>query len=275
METLVVLLDYHRGPVSVERLRSVWSSLRHLVEGLPLTTSPLSVTLADARLLPLESQSVDLVITSPPYINVFNYHQQYRASVEALDWEVLPLARSEIGANRKHRGNRFLLVIQYCLDMAQVFVELARVCRLGARAIFIVGRESNVRKTPFYNGQILHDLASECLGLTILLQQERVFQNRFGRNIFEDILHVALRPIDPSRSTERARSLATRILSEARSRAPYESHDALDAALQSVESVQPSPLMDLSDQPWALLRGFAYTKYGGRQWPFQHHTERS
>lgn len=45
-----------------------------------------------------------LVLTSPPYINVYNYHQQYRASAEALGWDLLEVAKTEIGSNRKHPG---------------------------------------------------------------------------------------------------------------------------------------------------------------------------
>lgn len=40
--------------------------------------------LADARSTPLEAQSVEAVVTSPPYINVFNYHQNYRPAAELL-----------------------------------------------------------------------------------------------------------------------------------------------------------------------------------------------
>lgn len=38
------------------------------------------------------SQLATLLITSPPYINVFNYHQKYRRSVEALGYDVLAIA---------------------------------------------------------------------------------------------------------------------------------------------------------------------------------------
>ena len=257
METLVVVLDYHKGPVSPARLRATWMALRSLVQSLPTATEPLRVVLADARDLPIDDGVVDLVLTSPPYINVFNYHQQYRASVEALEWHVLPLARSEIGSNRKHRGNRFLTVVQYCLDMAQVFCEMGRVCRPGARAILVVGRESNVKKTPFYNGRILRRLAVECLGLGVLLEQERVFQNRFGQDIYEDILHIELRPIDRPDWSDWARALATEVLEEAGKRAPEESLEDLRNAIERVACVDPSPLLSLEDQPASLLEGFA------------------
>ena len=42
-----------------------------------------------------------LALTSPPCINVHNDHQKYRRSVETLAWDVLAVARSEIGSKRR------------------------------------------------------------------------------------------------------------------------------------------------------------------------------
>ena len=102
-----------------------------LLNGLKGLSGAAECHLADARLLPLEDASIDAVITSPPYINVFNYHQNYRPAAELLEWLPLEAARSEIGANRKHRMNRFLTVVQYTLDMAQCLAELSRVMELA------------------------------------------------------------------------------------------------------------------------------------------------
>jgi DNA modification methylase len=132
--------------VTDERVSGTWAKLKARILGLPETHSSIRLLNCDARLIPLEEGEVDFVITSPPYINVFNYHQKYRRSVEALGWDLLRVAQSEIGANRKHRQNRFLTVIQYCLDMTDVLSELKRVCKEGSRLVMIVGRESNVRK---------------------------------------------------------------------------------------------------------------------------------
>ena len=118
---------------------SVFEKIKTRVLELPFSESSVAVFNSDCRKLPIPSSSMDLVLTSPPYINVFNYHQQYRKAIEEFGLSPLQAARSEIGANRKHRGNRFLTVIQYCLDMAYCLVELCRVCRDGSRAIFVVG----------------------------------------------------------------------------------------------------------------------------------------
>jgi hypothetical protein len=210
---------------------------------LPECGSPITLLNCDARRLPLREHAVGLVVTSPPYINVFNYHQQYRQSAEALGWDLLAVARSEIGANRKHRGNRFLTVTQYCLDMTDVLRELRRVCTVGARVILIVGRESNVRKTRFFNGEILATLASCCVGFPLTQRQERVFTNRFGESIYEDILHFE---VTKGRSpiAQSPAAIARQVLAEARDRAPSESIEDLEDALRQVDKMRPSPLYD-------------------------------
>jgi len=244
LETLIVLLDIGNRPSTAPSLRSTWRNLRDLVRELPNARLPITASLADARSLPLADACADLVFTSPPYLNVFNYHQQYRPSVEALGWDVLPLARSEIGANRKHRGNRLLTVIQYCLDMTQVLVELSRVARPGARGILVIGRESNVRKTAFFNTSILKQLAAS-LSLSVLLEQERSFTNRFGQLIREDILHLKLRPCSMTKLEvlAPAREVARSELASARGRAPSDVLKDFDDVLSRIEEVEPSPLV--------------------------------
>jgi hypothetical protein len=189
-EALVVLLDVCDKDIPVKLLYDCYYRLARLVRSLPQSSLPVSAKLADARRLPLEAASIDFVITSPPYINVFNYHQNYRRSVEILGWNLLAIARSEIGSNRANRGNRFLTVVQYCLDMAVVLNELCRVCKDSARVILIVGHESNVLGVPFYNADILERLAQETNSFMLVQRQHRQFTNRFGKQIQEDLLHL-------------------------------------------------------------------------------------
>ena len=87
-----------------------------------------------------------VLFSALPYINVHNYHQKYRRSAEALYWNALAVARSDIGSNRQNRANRFLTVVQYTLDMSLALREMARVARRGARLILVLGRESSVRE---------------------------------------------------------------------------------------------------------------------------------
>ncbi len=248
LEALIVLADFYKPGLTVERIYQVWNRLVKLLRNLPISTCPIQVFHADARSIPLEDGMANLVLTSPPYINVFNYHQRYRASVEALRWDILKVAKSEIGANRKHRGNRFLTVIQFCLDIAQTLKELLRVCQPDSRIIFVVGRESVIRGTAFFNGEIVAEIANRSLGCGMNLRQERVFLNRYGQNIYEDILHFRSpgKLYEVERFLDRAREVARRSLEMAYSTAPAEAKGDIKSALANIDDVSPSPLFDLS-----------------------------
>ncbi len=187
---LVVLLDIFNNQITNSFVQSRFAALANMVRRLPYSPKQIKADLQDARALPLDNQSVDFAVTSPPYINVFNYHQNYRRSVEVLGWDLLRVARSEIGSNRANRGNRFYTVVQYCIDMATAMQELARVLKPGARAIFVVGYESKVLGVPFHNADIVEQLAVQSGTFEILLRQTRVFTNRFGGAIREDILNL-------------------------------------------------------------------------------------
>ena len=201
--------------------------------------------LRDSRSLPLADSSVDGMITSPPYINVFNYHQNYRPATELLGWNPLEAARSEIGSNRKHRMNRFLTVIQYAMDMAQALNEANRVLVEGAPAIVVIGRTSNVLGTAFQNSALLHQLMMSATECGPIQTAERVFTNRFGESIFEDLL-IRHRIGASVISLETARLIGRSFLEEARNRVPDQNRAALEDAIDNAKGVAPSPLLQIS-----------------------------
>jgi 16S rRNA G966 N2-methylase RsmD len=249
VEALVVLVDFYRSDLRLSRLWETWHRLKATTANLPYSGMPLEVYNSDARSLPLDSRIVDLVITSPPYINVFNYHQQFRSSTEALGWDLLDVARSEIGSNRKHRANRFLTVVQYCLDISQALSELRRVCTDEARSVVIIGRESTVRKTPFRNGEIVANLVERSVGWRLEGRQQRCFVNRFGLRIWEDILHLRAGAFEAradrmAAGNAPALAVADTVLRAALERAPQECQTDLRQALEALPSVYPSPLYD-------------------------------
>lgn len=245
VRALIILLDLYQPNLTVSKVLNTWRRIKDLISGLPSSETTVTVFHADARSIPKSNNSIDLVITSPPYINVFNYHQQYRASVEFLDFNPLEVAKSEIGSNRKNRGNRFLTVIQYCLDMAQCFAELQRLCKRDSRIIFVVGRRSAVRGVSFYNGEILADVILRSFEAGLVLRQERVFRNRFGQDIYEDILHFSLsgsKLTDEEQYLTSARSVANKVLMFALERSNDETSVGLRHAIANLPRINPSPL---------------------------------
>jgi hypothetical protein len=216
--------------------------IRRVVESFPPDAGVLSVEAQDARSLPDETCTVDMVLTSPPYINVFNYHQNYRPAMELLGWDILPIARSEIGSNRANRGNRLLTVTQYCIDMSAALLELARVVKDTGQIVIVIGRESNVRGVAFANGEILAALALLTGRVELQRWQERQFTNRFGLTIFEDLLTLKVIPGHAEGDAlSIGRAVAFAVLSAAQDRAPSDVAYDLKDALDRVPSVQGSP----------------------------------
>lgn len=156
---------------------------------LPFTAKPIIARLKDARVTGSEyPNTFDLIITSPPYINVFNYHQNFRAIIEKFKFDILKVAQSEFGSNRKNRGNRFKTVIQYSLDMEEAIHSFWNSLKPNGKMVLVVGRESNVRNTAFYNSKLIIDIINESKGFREINILERQFINKFGNNIKEDII---------------------------------------------------------------------------------------
>ena len=248
LNALVVLLDIYNNRLTNGFVQERFNALVELIAQLPFSHQPVKADLQDARALPLEGDSVDFALTSPPYINVFNYHQNYRRSVELLGWDLLRVARSEIGSNRANRGNRFFTVVQYCIDMTKAVQELSRVMKVGGRAVLIVGHESRVLGAPFYNAAILERIARESGLFEVVLRQKRVFVNRFGEAIREDILNLSKERYigDPVIPLKLGRELAQKALRDAEFSVSQQNSPLLHEAIERVNEIDGTPLFDSS-----------------------------
>jgi 16S rRNA G966 N2-methylase RsmD len=255
LRAALILAMGQKSTIDLSVLSKEVERVRRLMEGLPETVGERRAIAADARRLPLADGEVVAAITSPPYINVFNYHQQYRPAVEFLGVGPLIVARSEIGANRKHRQNRFLTVVQYALDMAEALTELRRVLTLDGVAKVVVGRESNVRGLAFKNGQLIAALADGTGTFVVERWQERRFTSRFGRCIFEDVLTLRrttkLTPVNGFTPLEAGISA----LEQARGQVQRADVEAdLESAIEMAHTVLPSPLFEDVSIPWMRTR---------------------
>ncbi|MGZ5440735.1 MAG: hypothetical protein ACXW5U_01220 [Thermoanaerobaculia bacterium] len=148
------------------------------------TTKPRAlIRLADARKLPLDDASIDLVITSPPYLNAIDYLRGHKLSlvwmghtIEKLrairtaniGTEVSTLASLDEGAiadvaarmgpvdalSTRHRG----MLARYIGDLDAMMAELARVLRPSGRAVLVVGN-STLKGTFIRNSEAVRHLA--------------------------------------------------------------------------------------------------------------------
>lgn len=96
----------------------------------PLETSSFAL-LGDSRYLPLPSESVDAIVSSPPYYNTLDYIQDNRLRLEFLGH----------GIESRNRINETLIQEPkaYVQDMQRVGSELLRVLRPGAICVYVLG----------------------------------------------------------------------------------------------------------------------------------------
>jgi DNA modification methylase len=241
---LITGMDFDTKKIDTKRLNNVWNILKSNIENLPKSNKQLKVYHSDSRSAPIKDESIDFVITSPPYINVFNYHQNYRKSVEKTGVDVLSVAKSEIGANRKFRQNRFLTVVQYCMDMSMVFEELQRVCKKDAKTIFIVGRESKVRRTSFKNAELVISVA-KVNGFDLIGQQTRKFGNKFGELIYEEILRFSKVSPKFKSAVEESRNIGILALMLSRKNCAEEVKDEIQEAIIKAKNIDSSPILNI------------------------------
>jgi DNA modification methylase len=100
------------------------------------------VICGDARNLEVQSGSVDLIITSPPYVNALDYHRMHKDSMFWLDMDFSVFRKNEIGKHSRFSGNRFRLLSCYLGDMLRCMIEMNRVLKKGKFCVIVVGNSS-------------------------------------------------------------------------------------------------------------------------------------
>jgi DNA modification methylase len=93
----------------------------------------------DARRLELQSGIVDLIITSPPYVNALDYHSIHKDSMLWLDMDFSMFRKNEIGKHSRFSGNRFRLLACYLADMLRCMIEMNRVLKKGKFCVIVIG----------------------------------------------------------------------------------------------------------------------------------------
>ena len=189
--TAAPLKPFEKFNVSVERVLANSISKQTPDRG----PSP-TVHLGDARKLPVPANSIDLVLTSPPYLNAIDYLRcskfslvwmgenvnklrQVRAisvGAEASRESVTddPDVKHVMGAMKlkpklaaKHEG----ILARYINDMREAVGEVGRVLDGGGKAIYVVG-ENTVRGTYVRNSILVCEVA-KLAGLTLQSRHTR------------------------------------------------------------------------------------------------------
>lgn len=177
------------------------NQVRRLLNSAP-PTGNVNVGLGDARFLnAVENNSVDAVLTSPPYLNAIDYMRGHRLSLVWLGYKLSALRQirsSSIGAERgpdlKGKAHLFEAIInafgpisqlsrshvsmieRYAEDVYRLMSEVSRVLKHDGKAIFVVGN-SCLKGTFIRNSECVIS-AGVMVGLNLMHQVERELPNR-------------------------------------------------------------------------------------------------
>jgi DNA modification methylase len=178
---------YEKAPVSP--FDKFLSAVDYVVKKAPFRDSnvqvaPVIVVKGDARSLSFSSSSIDLVITSPPYLNAIDYIRGHRLSLVWMGYSIgsLRLVRSSnIGSENATSatataellnildtigqvdslGERYRsMIVRYLDDMGNALSECRRVLRDDGQAIIVIGN-SAIRGVHINNSEALVRLAQK------------------------------------------------------------------------------------------------------------------
>lgn len=97
---------------------------------------------ADARHSALRDESVDLIVTSPPYLRMIDYTLANRLTNLWMGWDLSSERELEIGA--RYRRRRRSGVDEYVESMTQSFDNMRRVVRSGGFIAVVLGASRSV-----------------------------------------------------------------------------------------------------------------------------------
>ncbi len=191
--------EFDRAPV--KPFSKFLSAVETVVSNCPrrngTPVGPVSVVKrGDARRLDIATGSIDLVLTSPPYLNAIDYMRCSKFSLVWMGYNVDRLreirgdsvgaeASSEaametpwvqalikqLGLAKKLSDHDRGLLARYAHDMGGALAEVSRVLKAGGRAVYVVG-DSTVRGTFIRNSAIVAAVAQEN-GLTLESRHSR------------------------------------------------------------------------------------------------------
>jgi adenine-specific DNA methylase len=159
-----------------------------------------SIELGDARSLRVRANSIDAVVTSPPYLNAIDYMRGHRLALVWLGYrfsELRAIRSDSIGAERAPKERKGLLIKditnamadvakmgtrhrsmidRYAHDVSRMMAEIARVLKPGGKAVLVVG--NSCLKGVFVRNSDGIICAAEKVGLLVSKIAERSLPER-------------------------------------------------------------------------------------------------
>ncbi len=171
----------------LKRTEKVVMALADFADGLDPDLRDPDIREADARSLPFESESVDVVITSPPYPGVYHYALEQRLTAQ---WMAPPGMTQDIlrKAWTQEMGRRGTRPGSWIGAMGPVLRGLARVLRPGGRMFLVIG-DGVETDTPVFIDDQLGELLREGsvpLRFVAAVSQERPYFHEDTAHLFAE-----------------------------------------------------------------------------------------
>lgn len=166
---------------NVEKMLTSTKDFKRVVEELNLPLGNMETKLGDARNLELKNESVDGIITSPPYSIALDYVKNDAHALEALGYDLERVRKDFIGV----RGTGKKKVELYNKDMEESYEEMYRVLKDRKYCVVVIGNATlqgkevrTVNKTIEYCEEIGFELEKNMdkiiFGLYNVIQKENI-----------------------------------------------------------------------------------------------------
>ena len=163
---------------AIERFRSrLFRAVRLLGAEHGEVVGEASVVREDAGALSAATESVDLIVTSPPYLGMIDYAAANRLTYLWMHWPLDEDMKLEIGA-RRHRTRPSALGA-YLESMHSACGEMARVLRPRKICAIVIGAS---RKYPEAVKGVISIMAGACKKVTSMGRYNWFRQRRYGEN---------------------------------------------------------------------------------------------
>jgi DNA modification methylase len=175
---------YRRAPIRpLEGFRKATERIAKVLDNQAVARGSASIRNGDARALPILDDSIDLVITSPPYLNAIDYIRAHKFTLVWLGFKISGLRAvraSNVGAERKtvppnEPDSRVLksickrsvlssrnqnIVLRYVQDLRKLMSEMWRVLRPGGSCVIVVA-DSNLQRTFVRTSKAIRQIGTD------------------------------------------------------------------------------------------------------------------
>lgn len=125
----------------------------------------------DARSLKKIEDKIDLVITSPPYPNAFDYFLYHKHRISWIGHDPLKVKKAEIGSHLNYQSKNVDEVEEFKKDFSEHLKSIYRLLKNGAYYCIVIG-DSKFHGKIIHNADLITDMAKNS-GFEVISNIER------------------------------------------------------------------------------------------------------